>query len=311
MVSCRECKEEFENYVDLHRHFRSHKMLLVDYYNKHYPRKDLLTNEFIKFKNRNQYLSDDFNTKTNMKKWLKSLHVEKAKEYCESILLKRKEDKGIEYSPSQVELRSLLTPPTQYFNELFGDYYKLCERLGLKNKYIIPADIIEGAEWKKPEYEILIDTREQKPLKFENRKVQVVTLKFGDYAFSNDKATCGCYIERKSLSDFIGTMSGGYERFINEIERSQEQNAYLIVLVEESLQNALSFKFLPHISKKIKASPEFIFHRARSLIQSYPRIQFLFVNGRKESTRVIEKIFTSGCIHEKIDLQLAYDNKVL
>ena len=71
MVDCKECKEEFGSCKDLHRHVRSHKMLLVDYYHKHYPRKDLLTNEFIKFKNRDQYLSDDFNTKTNMKKWLK------------------------------------------------------------------------------------------------------------------------------------------------------------------------------------------------------------------------------------------------
>jgi len=308
MVNCKECEEKFKNYVDLHRHLRSHKMLLVDYYHKHYPRKDLLTSEFIKFKNRDQYLSDDFNTKTNMKKWLKSLHIDESREYCESILLRRKESKGIKYTPSQVELRSLLSPPTQYFNEIFSDYYELCRGLGLKNKYVHADNIVCGTAYKNQK--IYIDTREQKPLKFE-RETEVKTLKFGDYAFSEPKLTCNCNIERKSLSDFIGTMSGGYERFINEIERADEQEAYLVILVEESLQNALSFRFLPHISKKIKASPEFIFHRTRSLIQKYPRIQFLFVNGRKESTRVVEKIFTSGCVHEKIDLQLAYDNKVL
>lgn len=311
MVKCEICQKEFEDHTSLHRHLRSHKLLLVDYYHRCHPRKDLLTNEFIKFKNREQYLSDDFNTKTNLKKWLKGLSNEKAKEYCKSILIKRKEEKGIKYSPSQVELRSLLTPPMQYFNEIFSDYYDLCDTLGLENKYINPTKIIDG-QWKENEnYEILIDTREQKPLKFKDRKTQIVTLKFGDYAFSNEEASCGCCIERKSLSDFIGTMSGGYERFVKEIERSQEQNAYLIILVEESLQNALSFKYLPYISKKIKATPEFIFHRARGLIQKYPRIQFLFVNGRKESSRIIELIFTSQCVHEKIDLQLAYDNKIL
>ena len=308
MASCEECQEEFKSHVDLHRHLRSHKMLLVDYYHKHYPKKDLLTNEFIKFKNRDQYLADDFNNKTNMKKWLKSLHADEAREYCESILLRRKEGKGIKYTPSQVELRSLLTPPTQYFNELFGDYYELCQKLGLKNKYIYASNIVCGSCLQN--HKIYVDTREQKPLKFE-RETEVKTLKFGDYAFSDEKAACNCHIERKSLSDFIGTMSGGYERFINEIERAKDQEAYLVVLVEESMQNALSFKFLPHISKKIKASPEFIFHRVRVLIQKYPSIQFLFVNGRKESSRVVEKIFTSGCIHKKIDLQLAYDNKVL
>jgi hypothetical protein len=41
--------------------------------------------------------------------------------------------------------------------------------------------------------------------------------------------------------------------------------------------------------------------------QEFPTIQFLFVDGKRESARVIEKIFTSGCIYKKIDLQLAYD----
>tara|TARA_Y100000310_G_scaffold345513_1_gene465840 strand:+ start:9743 stop:10675 length:933 start_codon:yes stop_codon:yes gene_type:complete len=310
MVNCKECEEKFKNYVDLHRHLRSHKMLLVDYYHKHYPKKDLLTGEFIKFKNRDQYLSDDFNTKTNMKKWLKELHIEKAREYCESILLKRKEDKGIEYAPSQVELRSLLSPPTQYFNEIFSDYYDLCDTLGLKNKYVNPTKVIDGKEYDKKEYKILIDTREQKPLKFD-RETVLQKLDYGDYAFSHSEHTCNCHIERKSLADFISTMSGGHDRFIKEIERAREENSNLIILVEENLNNALGFKYLPHISKKIKASPEFIFHRVRNLIQQYSNIQFLFVNGRKESSRIVELIFTCGCCYKKIDLQLAYDNKVL
>ena len=310
MVNCKECEENFKNYVDLHRHLRSHKMLLVDYYHKHYPRKDLLTNEFIKFKSRDQYLSDDFNTKTNMKKWLKSLHMDEAQEYCESILLRRKESRGIKYAPSQVELRSLLSPPIQYYDEIFSDYYDLCEKLGLENKYHSPTEIIDGREYDKEKYKILIDTREQKPLKFDRETVSQ-KLDYGDYAFSHPEHTCNCHIERKSLADFISTMSGGYDRFINELERSKEQDAYLIVLVEETLNNALSFKFLPHISKKIKASPEFIFHRTRSLIQGYPNVQFLFVDGRRESSRIVELIFTSGCSYEKIDLQLAYDNKAL
>ena len=106
-------------------------------------------------------------------------------------------------------------------------------------------------------------------------------------------------------------MSGGYERFIKEIERAQDADAYLVVLVEDSLTHAMSFPYLPHISKKIKATPEFIFHRVRNLIQKYPHIQFLFVNGRVEASRVIERIFTCGCAYKKVDLQYAYDLKIL
>jgi len=310
MVKCKVCEEEFETEKELHKHIRSHKLLLVDYYQRYTPRHDLLTNELIKFKNKEQYLSDDFNGKPNMKKWLKSRPIKEAKEYCQNLLTKRKEKKELVYSPTQVELRSILSPPIQFYDELFGSYYKFCSGLGFKNKYNPITEIITGQEYLKPEYQIIIDTREQRPLKFK-RPVTVKTLKYGDYAFSSPRATCNCYIERKALSDFIGTLSGGYERLINEIKRAEDDGAYLVILVEEKFQNALSFKFLPHISKKIKATPEFIFHRVRRITQKYPNVQFLFVNGRKEATRVVERIFTSGCAHEKHDLQLAYDMRKL
>jgi ERCC4-type nuclease len=243
--------------------------------------------------------------------WMKDKPENEAKEYCSSLMKKRIEKKGIEYAPTQVELRTIMSPPIQYHDKLFGSYNEFCEDLGLKTKFISPNQIIENEKWKGDEYKIYVDTREQKPLKFKNRQVEIKTLKFGDYAFSDKEATCNCYIERKNLSDFIGTISGGHERFVNEIERAREANAYLVVLVEDTLTNSLSFPFLRHISKKIKATPEFIFNRVRSLTQNYPHLQFLFVKGRIESSRVIEKIFTSGCVHEKIDLQLAYDTKKL
>ena len=247
---------------------------------------------------------------TNLKKWLKDKPLEEAKTYCQTIITKRKHDKDIKYAPTQIELRTVLSPPIQYYNEIFFDYYGLCERLDLINKYQNPTGIIDGKEYDKEEYKILIDTREQKPLKFERETISQ-KLDYGDYAFSHPEQTCNCHIERKSLSDFIGTISGGYDRFINEIERAKENDAYLIILVEETLSNALSFQYLPHISKKIRATPDFIFHRVRNLIQDYPNIQFLFVNGRKESSRMVELIFTSGCAYKKIDLQLAYDTKIL
>lgn len=311
MVNCEECHIDFKDNRDLHKHLKSHGMIIVDYYHKHFPRKDLYTKELIKFKNKDQYLNDDFNTKINMKKWLKEQPIEISKEYCKNLLLKRKASKNLTYTLSQVELKSLISPPIQYFNEIFGDYYKLCEELGFKNKYSLQQDITEDPQWKGQEYQIFIDTREQKPLKFQDRETKVTTLKFGDYSFSNEEASCNCHIERKSLSDFIGTVSSGYERFNNEVKRAIAQNASLIILIEESFQNALSFQYLPHISKKIKATPEFVFHRTREMIQEYPSIQFLFVDGRVEASRVIEKIFTSKCVYKTIDLQLAYDRKLL
>jgi ERCC4-type nuclease len=137
-------------------------------------------------------------------------------------------------------------------------------------------------------------------------------LDYGDYAFSSPEASCKAFIERKAVGDFLATISGGYDRFIREINRSVEDGASLIIIIEQKLSNVLYFnqqrkKHGGRVYSKVKATPEFIFHRVRALSQEFPTIQFLFVDGKRESARVIEKIFTSGCVGKKIDLQLAYD----
>ena len=316
MAKCAACEKEFENDRKLHAHLKAHKIRMVEYYQTYFPRHDLHDGNIIKFKNKNQYFTSDFNNKTNLRLWLKSRPINKAQEYCRNFLERRIEVKNIKYSPTQVELRSLMSPPIQYYNEIFKDYYKLCADLKLINKFEKFNEIISGQEYNKPEYKIYVDTREQRPLKFK-RDIEIKTLQYGDYCFSSKTATCNCYIERKSLSDFIGTLSGGYERFCNEIKKAKEDNAYLIILVESKLSNALYFnyQFKSHnkerVFKKVKATPEFIFHNVRNLIQKFDHIQFLFVDGRREASRVVERIFTCGCAFEKIDLQLAYDLKKL
>ena len=311
-IICKACGKEFETERQLHAHIKVHNLRVVEYYQKYYPRHDLYDNKIIKYKNKEQYFSTDFNSKTNLKMWLKNSKDEDAKSYCKNLLVERKEKKDLKYTPTQVEMRTVMTPPIQYYDELFGGYYSFCESLGFENKYQKTSDITIGKEYEKPQYSIHIDTREQMPLNFNNYKTEIKTLSVGDYTFSEPKLTCNCYIERKSLADFISTLSvKNFERFEREIQRAKTMDANLIVLVEDTLANALSFKYLPHISKKIKVTPEYIFHNVRLLIQKYPHIQFLFVNGRKESKRVIQKIFFSGCAYKKIDLQYAYDQKVL
>ena len=245
-----------------------------------------------------------------MKKWLKQQPIEKAQEYCRSLLIKRKEEKGIVYSPTQVELRTIMSPSIIFYNKIFKNYYDLCSSVGLTNKFIHPDNITNQFKFKLTrEDSILVDTREQDWLKFDVH-FEITTLPFGDYSCTNNN--CNCYVERKSLSDFISTLSiGNLGRFTNEIIRARKSNAYLVVIIEEKLTNALSFQYLPHISKKIKATPEYIFHNVRQLIQEYDNLQFLFVDGKSEMKRVMESIFSSKCFYKKIDLQLAYDLKFL
>ena len=64
-------------------------------------------------------------------------------------------------------------------------------------------------------------------------------------------------------------------------------------------------------TKKIKATPEYIFRNVREMIQKYKSVQFLFVKGRKEASEITKKILFSKGKCRDIDLQLAYDLKLL
>jgi len=308
-IICKIDGKEFKDEKSLHLALRSYGLNKEKYYHKYFPRKDLLTGEIINFKNKEQYFNSDFNDKNNMKRWLKEQPIENAKDYCKQLLIKRKKDKGLVYAPSQVELRSIMSPSIIFYNKIFSDYYELCSSIELKNKFIHPNNISNQFKNKLEIQDIIyIDTREQNWLRF-NTPTELKTLKFGDYTSSLDDK---CYIERKSLSDFISTLSiKNFNRFKIEIEKAKANNSYLIVIVEEKLSNAMSFTYLPYISKKIKATPEYIFHNVRSLLQSYDNLQFLFVDGREEMKRVIQNIFSSEQFYKNIDLQLAYDLKIL
>jgi hypothetical protein len=309
-VICKVDGKEFKDEKSLHLALRGYGLNKEKYYHTYYPRKDLLTGDIINFKSKEQYFSNDFNDKNNMKKWLKEQTIEKAQEYCKELLIKRKKDKKLTYSPSQVELRTIMSPSIIFYNKIFNDYYDICSDLGLENRFIHPKNISNQFKNKlNSQHTIYVDTREQNWLKFDI-PFEIKTLPYGDYTCNNDN--CNCYIERKSLSDFISTLSvKNFDRFKNEIEKAYLNNSYLVIIVEEKLSNALSFQYLPHISKKIKATPEYIFHNVRELLQTYNNIQFLFVDGRNEMKRMIESVFASNCFYKKIDLQLAYDMKLL
>ena len=309
-VICKIDGKEFKDEKSLHFALKGYGLNKVKYYQKYFERRDLLTNELINFKTKEQYLNSDFNDKNNMKKWLKQQPANKAKEYCKNLLIKRKEHKNLKYSPTQIELRTIMSPSIIFYNKIFGNYYSLCSSIDLKNKFNINTEVKNNFKNKLSQKDIIyVDTREQSWLKF-NTPFEIKTLPFGDYSCSNNN--CNCYIERKSLSDFISTLSvKNFDRFKNEIEKAKNNNSYIIVMIEEKLSNALSFQYLPHISKKIKATPEYIFHNVRDLLQQYDNLQFLFVDGRSEMIRVIENIFASDCFYKDFDLQLAYDTKNL
>ena len=307
-INCQVCKKECKSTASLHRHLRAHTLSIPQYYHTFYPRHDKFDGSLIQFRNKEQYFSSDFNNRRNLQLWIDNTEAAEVRLYIKAMLEARIARKKLVWTPSQVELRSCMLPPIQTYQKLFGDYYILCERLGLKNKFYDKK--LEQMPFS--DYTIYIDTREQKPLEFSKHKSLEQTLKFGDYACSSHIRTCCCYIERKSPQDFLGTFSGGFERFCRELDRAVAAEAYVVILIEESLANCLQFPNLPHIyHKDSKITPEFVFHNVRDIMQKYVNCQFLFVKNRVEAANMIEKIFDSNCSYRSIDLQYLYDTKMI
>ena len=85
---------------------------------------------------------------------------------------------------------------------------------------------------------IKIDSREQKPLDFKHEYIMGIVrtkLDIGDYrgGYENGKES-RVIIERKSVGDLFGTLTKGYTRFRQEIERARADNISLIICVEGS-----------------------------------------------------------------------------
>lgn len=315
MVKCEICGKAFETDRSLHAHLKAHKITVVDYYQKYFPRFDLYDGNPIEYKSKEQYFDALFNSPRNFKRWRDEKPMIEVRSICLGMIRKRIKKKNMEYSMCQVELRSLRYPAINELNRIFGDYYDLCKELGLKNKY--KKTFLFKDKQRTRDSIIYIDTREKNPLKFKT-KTESKGLKFGDYALSTENKKHTCRIERKSLADFVGTLRpDNYERFCKELEKAQEANTLLVILIEQDFKHALYFGYLrkkqskERIFKHTKVTSQYILRRVRDLIREYPLIQFLFVDGRKEASRVVEKIFNNEEIIRDVDLQLAYDSKKL
>ena len=74
---------------------------------------------------------------------------------------------------------------------------------------------------------ITIDTREQTPWSFPAFvETERGTLSAGDYALHGDAWA----LERKSLDDFLGTVSTGWERFGRELDRMPWEMAKVVIV---------------------------------------------------------------------------------
>lgn len=300
-VICLVDNSEHDSVELVHKHLRKFKIKVADYYEEYYKRYDLYNREPIKYKNFDQYFSQDFNNKNNIKKFIKA-SPDEAKQWTLDWLVKRKTIKGAVYAFSQVELKTLACPSMHYYDSI-GGYYDITGKMGFKERYKKQELVFKPIP---KEVSMIQDTREQKPIKFKHKTI-VKKLDCGDYGIDDEASNI--YVERKSLSDFIGTLAGkNLERFERELQRAKDSNSYVVMVVESKISQATSFDYLPHINRYTRLKPSHVFKNLRDLLHKFPlNFQAVFVEGRTEAANKITRVFELGNQVKDVDLQFYYE----
>lgn len=289
----------------LHKHLRFKlKMKQADYYTKYHPRVCKQTGQPISFKDRDQYFETDFISPDHMKSWLKAASREERAEYTLHILKNRAISKGLSFAMGDTELQSLGWPRSRFFESL-PEYPAKCVEWGLKRRFELECPCLLSVN-PKP---LIIDTREQDYLSFGGVATVRTKLEYGDYALQVDQLVA---VERKSIMDLVGTLIGGYDRFVREIQRCQEVGGYLVVLCETDIHSALALDQIPKIRAHTKVSPQVVFHNIRELSQTYgDAVQFAFCEDRLHMAKVVAAVLNWGDLVRKIDLQHCINEGVL
>jgi len=134
-------------------------------------------------------------------------------------------------------------------------------------------------------FAVLVDTREQLPYTFVGLKADArqgggplavatrrCTLPAGDYSI--DGYARMVTVERKTLSDLIGTLTRGRRRFTDEMDRLREYDAAWIV-VEAELSEMMDGHALQSLVK-----PRTLWRSAMYWQIRYPRVHWWAVPGR-------------------------------
>ena len=82
---------------------------------------------------------------------------------------------------------------------------------------------------------IIVDSREQTPWLFDGLETRRQKLEQGDYSLLDLEDVVA--IERKTLGDYVSSITHGRERFLRELSRMQRDVLYPIIFVEASRQD--------------------------------------------------------------------------
>lgn len=130
---------------------------------------------------------------------------------------------------------------------------------------------------------ILIDTREQKPIRFDCSLF--IKLDVGDY--TNGKHHNKLHLERKSAGDLYGTLLGGHTRFRKEVKRAQAKNIKLIMIIECTKKVFLARTWSGAHYGKVSS---ITLARIIKTMEIRYQLEFVWCNGRTAMKKTILKL---------------------
>lgn len=160
-----------------------------------------------------------------------------------------------------------------------------------------------------PTRPIVCDTREQLPWEFEVDTMSR-TMKSGDYSLFDEESGHVLEdliaIERKSLPDFLGSITSGRERFEREIVRLHEGCAWPWLVVESSLSQLASGEYRSNVS------PKTIFGTIESWVSKY-RVHWVFAGDRLRAQVLAQELLAQadyGLKRKECSKEIASGNSV-
>lgn len=140
---------------------------------------------------------------------------------------------------------------------------------------------------------IVIDTREQRPWSFPaNIELEIGTLRTGDYALKGDEENFA--IERKSGDDFVSTVSVGWHRFCNELNRMDKARFAAKVVIVETNFNTFCYRIrqgaiIPPDHEHIRCTPQFLMKRIAQLTMR--GVSVIFAGNADYGSAIALRIF--------------------
>jgi hypothetical protein len=304
-MKCAECGQDFESQRSLHAHLKAHKLSLEEYYEKHYPRFDAYSGDRIRFKNLAHYEQQFFAHQSNLKPWFEKASDRDRVDMINKLIKSKTSDKGLQLSPSTLYFQSY-----EIFNRLDMESVTEWGEICLDNNWInifyqnAPKDF-----WvQECQCELLVDTREQKPWSFGKMgsvSVKKQKLDFGDYTRADMHD--GTFVERKSLQDFIGTITQNRDRFYEEMDRAVDMGCFMFVIVEASVDNIYNY----NSNNKYRINLNLLWHEIRELMTKYPKnLQLVFAQNRIGAEKITARILQNGRALWRVDVQHELDKRL-